>query len=99
MGCQKASLFLKGETCMANNKRYDSKRRLLKKGEQQRADGYYVYRWTDRRGVRHSVNAKTLEELREKEDEILKNSLDGIRSDVANATVNDVYELWWWNPA
>ncbi len=84
---------------MANNKRYDSKRRLLKKGEQQRADGYYVYRWTDRRGVRHSVNAKTLEELREKEDEILKNSLDGIRSDVANATVNDVYELWWWNPA
>ena len=79
---------------MANNKRYDKKRRLLKKGEQQRADGYYVYRWTDRRGQRHSVNAKTLEELREKEEGILKNSIDGIRSDVKNATVNDVYELW-----
>ena len=75
-------------------RRYDSKRRLLKNGERERPDGYYVYRWTDRLGKRHSITTKTLEELRQKEAGILKNNLDGIRSEAANTTVNDIFDLW-----
>lgn len=75
-------------------RRYDSKRRVLKNGERERPDGYYVYRWTDRLGKRHSITTKTLEELRQKEAGILKNNLDGIRSEAANTTVNDIFDLW-----
>ena len=62
-------------------KRYDSKRRLLKTGEIQRADGYYTYRWTGRNGKRYSITASTLEELREKEEKIAYDKQDGIRSE------------------
>lgn len=75
-------------------RRYDSKRHVLKSGERERPDGYYVYRWTDRLGKRHSITTKTLEELRQKESGILKNNLDGIRSEAANTTVNDIFDLW-----
>lgn len=77
-----------------DKKRYDSKRRVLKNGERERPDGYYVYRWTDRLGKRHSITTKTLEELRQKESGILKNNLDGIRSEAANTTINDIFDLW-----
>ncbi|MCD8196897.1 MAG: site-specific integrase [Lachnospiraceae bacterium] len=76
------------------NRRYDSRRRVLKNGETERADGYYVYRWSDRTGKRHGVVAKTLEELRRREADIMRDKLDGIRADAANVTVNDVYDLW-----
>ncbi len=75
-------------------KRLDKRHRVLRKGEIQRADGYYVYRWTTRNGKRHSVTASTLEELREKEEAILKDKLDGIRAEAQNVTVNDIFELW-----
>ena len=29
-----------------SGKRFDSKHRLLRQGEGERADGYYIYRWT-----------------------------------------------------
>ena len=76
------------------NKRYDSKRRLLKKGEYEKADGHYIYRWTDGKGKRHSVTAPTLEELRRKEEQIQVNKHDGIRAEASNTTVNDIYKLW-----
>lgn len=76
------------------NKRFDKKHRLLRTGEVQRADGYYTYRWTTRNGKRHSVTASTLEELREKEDEITRDKCDGIRADAKNTTMNDIFELW-----
>ncbi len=75
-------------------KRYDSKRRLLRTGETERTDGYYIYRWTTRDGRRHSCTAVTLEELREKEDKIVKDKQDGIRAEAKNVTVNDMYDLW-----
>ncbi len=75
-------------------KRYDKNHRLLKTGEVQRADGYYTYRWTSRNGQRHSVTAITLDELRIKEETIAKDKSDGIRADVQNVTVNDLYDLW-----
>ena len=75
-------------------KRYDSKHRLLRTGESERADGYYTYRWTSRSGKRNSVTAGTLEELREKENEIQRDVSDGIRADAKNVTLNNLYELW-----
>ncbi|MBA2214169.1 tyrosine-type recombinase/integrase [Sellimonas intestinalis] len=75
-------------------KRYDSKHRLLRTGESERTDGYYVYRWTGRNGQRHSITASTLEELREKEDKKAKDKQDGIRTEAKNVTVNDIYDLW-----
>ena len=59
-------------------KRKDSKGKVLKSGESQRQNGSYEYRYTDFRGKRHSIYAKTLDELRQKEIEIQKDALDGI---------------------
>ena len=53
-------------------KRKDSKNRILNKGESQRKDGTYMYRWTDNNKKRQTVYAKTLNELRQKELEITK---------------------------
>lgn len=51
-------------------KRYDSRHRLLKTGESERSDGYYQYRYTDRKGNRHTLTAGTLEELRKREEQV-----------------------------
>ncbi len=75
-------------------KRKDKDRKMLKTGESQRKDGYYIYRWTSRNGKRHCVTAKTLPELRKKEEEIQKDRSDGIRADIQSVTLNDVYALW-----
>lgn len=75
-------------------KRLDKERKVLRKGESQRANGVYDYRWTSRDGKRHSIYANTLEELREKEEQILKDKSDGIKVEKASVTVNDVFELW-----
>ena len=53
-------------------KRKDTKGRVLEKGESQRKDGSYMYRWTDSKGQRQTIYATTLNELREKELEIIK---------------------------
>ena len=74
-------------------RRLDNKRKVLRKGESQRADGTYDYRWTSRNGKRHSVYAKTLDELRMKEEQIMRDTSDGIKVEAQNVTLNDVYEL------
>ena len=66
---------------MANarkNVRLDSKRVRLKKGEGQRNNGSYEFRWTTQDGKRHSIYAPTLEQLREKETQIIIDEHDGI---------------------
>lgn len=75
-------------------KRYDKKHRLLKTGESERPDGYYQYRYTDRKGKRHTITAGTLEELRQREWQIAKDKADGIRADAQNVTLDDMFELW-----
>lgn len=75
-------------------KRKDNKGRVLKEGESQRKDGTYDYRWRTSGGKRHSVYAKTLEELREKELAILRDKSDGIRAEAKNITLNDIFDLW-----
>ena len=59
-------------------RRKDSKNRVLRNGEGQRKDGAYMYRYTDVRGKRVCVYARTLEDLRVKEQTIQKELNDGI---------------------
>lgn len=74
-------------------RRKDSQGRVLKEGETQRSTGGYDYRWRVN-GKRHSVYAKTLEELREKELAIERDKSEGIRAEAKNVTVNDIFEMW-----
>ena len=66
----------------------------LQKGESRHRNGTYQFRWTDAEGNRHSVYAPTLEELREKEKTIIKDDLDGIKTEARFLTVNEMYERW-----
>ncbi|MCD8181481.1 MAG: site-specific integrase [Firmicutes bacterium] len=75
-------------------RRKDSKKRVLKEGEYERSNGSFEYKWRDKQGKRHSIYAKTLEALREKEADILRDVLDGIRADKRDITVNDLYSKW-----
>lgn len=79
---------------MAIERRKDDKKRVLKEGEYQRANGTFEYKWRDKKGKRHSVYAKTLDELREKEIDVLRDALDGIRADKNNITINNLYYRW-----
>lgn len=79
---------------MAIERRKDDKNRVLKEGEYQRANGTFEYKWRDKKGKRHSVYAKTLDELREKEIDVLRDALDGIRADKNDITINDLYYRW-----
>ena len=79
---------------MAIKRRKDNKNRVLKEGEYQRTCGTYEFKWRDKRGGRHSISAVTLEELREKEIDVLRDIMDGVRADKNNLTINDLYESW-----
>lgn len=69
-------------------RRKDSKNRVLKDGESQRSDGRYQYRFTDALGTRHIIYAKTLQELRQKKEDIKTGSITFNKSDI---TVNDIF--------
>ena len=79
---------------MAIERRKDNKKRVLKEGEYQRANGTFEFKWRDKTGKRHSVYAKTLDELREKELDVLRDTLDGIKADTKKLTINDLYAKW-----
>ena len=72
-------------------RRKDNKGKVLEKGESQRADGSYMYRWTDVAGMRRTIYANNLNELREKELEVLK--LEKIKNVVWADTKLTVGEL------
>ena len=71
--------------------RRTKKRVKVKRGEVERKDGYYVYRWTASDGKRHGVVAKTLDELRLKEDDIKHDQLDGLKTITRDVTLNTIY--------
>lgn len=75
-------------------RRKDSKGRVLKENESQRKDGTYCYRWRTSDHKRHVVYARTLDELREKEQAVLRDKSDGIRTDAQKVTLNDIFDLW-----
>lgn len=66
----------------------------LRKGESLHSKGGYQFRWTDEQGGRHSVHAKTLEELREKEKDIEFDQRDNVKPEARSVTINEMYERW-----
>ena len=79
---------------MAGTRRKDNKGRVLRKGEGQRKDNTYDYRYIDVFWKRRSVYAATLKELREKEAEVEK--ANNARLDYAsgNCTVLELVERY-----
>lgn len=87
-------------------KRRDHKGRVLRNGESQRADGMYMFRYTDKAGKRKTVYSwrlvgtdrikegqRELEPLRDKEKRILKDIDDNINARRAETTtVNELFE-------
>ncbi len=79
---------------MARERRKDNKRAVLKTGELQRANGTYSFNWYDINGKRHFVYGKTLEELRLKEKDITKKTVNGLNPAGRFKTLNDIYDIW-----
>lgn len=71
--------------------RKDDRGRALRKGEVQRAsDKRYMYTYTDPLGRRKFIYAQDLATLREKEEQLVKDQLDGLDVYVSGkATVAD----------
>lgn len=73
--------------------RKDSRGYALKKGESQRKDGRYVFRYTTIRGEHRAVYAKDLSELRKKEVKIRRAIEDGLDPDRAERiTLNELFD-------
>lgn len=89
-------------------KRRDNKGRILRNGEVQRADGKYMFRYTDHCGVRQTIYSwqlvstdkipdgkKCKAALRDMEKTILRDLDDGIRTVAANkTTVNQLFSSY-----
>lgn len=75
--------------------RKDKKGRVLEKGESQRKDGSYMYRWTDANKERQTIYANTLNELRQKELEVIKlEKLSGTNWKGSNITVGELLQKY-----
>ncbi len=75
--------------------RKDSQGRALQKGEGQRKDGRYLYRYTTPYGKRCVIYGKTLAELREKEKKLARDQVEGLDTYVAgNSTLNYVFDRY-----
>ena len=76
--------------------RKDNKGRALRKGETFRKyDSMYVYKYTDPLGKKAYIYSKDLNVLREKEDQLRKDQLDGLDTYVkGKATINFVFDRY-----
>lgn len=76
--------------------RKDSKGRVLRSGETVRkSTGTYQYAYTDYYGKRRYIYANTLMDLRTKEEELLRDRLDGINSIAAREmSLNDMFKKY-----
>ncbi len=78
------------------NKRKDPKGILLRTGEWYNPKTKnYNFRFTTDNGKRKNLYAKTLKELRAKEDAVASDRHNGIRSCNDNLTINDMYDRWY----
>ena len=64
------------------------------RGEYQRTNGTYAYRWTDGKGKRHEVYARDLDDLRAKEKEIDADTNEGLKVEARYVIINEMYDLW-----
>ena len=77
---------------MSNRK--DNKGRVLKKGESQRKDGTYMYRWTDIGKKRQCIYAKSLNDLRKQEQQLLSEISNGVlRTDITLNQQNQLIQI------
>ncbi|MDE6364499.1 MAG: site-specific integrase [Lachnospiraceae bacterium] len=60
------------------DRRKDKSGKVLRKGESQRKDGTYMYRWSNNDGERECVYSRTLNELRELEEDINRDMVLGV---------------------
>ena len=76
--------------------RKDFRGRALRKGEMQRAsDKRYVYTYTDPYGKRRFIYAQDLKTLREREEALKKDQLDGLDLYIAGkATINETFDRY-----
>ena len=72
--------------------RKDNKGRVLRKGENQRKDGIYMYRWTDLNKNRQCIYANNLDDLREQEKDITQEVANGVVR--KSMTLNELIELY-----
>lgn len=77
-----------------NIRRKDKKGIVLKDGESQRKNGTYDYRYMTKDGKRHAIYAKSLNELREKENQLILDSDAGLKPSDKRKTINDIYHLF-----
>ena len=75
--------------------RKDVNGRVLRPGETYRRDGRYAYVYTDKYGNRKTEYARTLQELRKKEESITRDALDGIDSYSAKSiSLNELFDRY-----
>ena len=77
-----------------STKRKDHKGRILRTGEGQRKDLTYQYRYIDTYGKRITVYAPTLEQLREKEEQIQAAKSVGVNYAEGNISVAELIERY-----
>lgn len=79
---------------MTEKVRYDSRRRRLRMGEYERTNGRYEYRYKVF-GKQFSIYARSLEELRKREQE-LDSKERSVKEKFSHprTTLNQIYELW-----
>lgn len=75
-----------------SSKRKDNKGIVLRKGESQRSNNTYMYRWINSEGNTRCIYAKTLDELRQKEEEIAKEMMLGVSR--TSVTLNEQIALY-----
>lgn len=75
--------------------RKDNKGRVLEKGESQRNDGTYMYRWTDLSKKRQTIYARTLNELRQKELQVTRTEIiSGVSWESNKITVRELIDRY-----
>ena len=75
--------------------RKDNRGYALRTGEYQRQDGRYAFAYTNVKGERHTIYAKTLADLRIREKKILREIEDGLDPRAAERiTLNEIYDKY-----
>lgn len=84
----------KGSELKAKRKTTPKQFSMLRKGESIHSKCGYQFRWTDKEGKRHAIHAPSLEELREKEQQVEHDQHDRLKPEARNVTINEMFELW-----
>ena len=75
--------------------RVDTRGNRLFKGEREREDGRYEYRYTDYTGKKHYVYAYRLPQLRKEEAKIAFHEHNCILYGLNELTLNDMFDVWF----